>query len=368
MTRTGYAIRPDAVQPVLRADYRGTVDGRAVDLFTLTNARGMTVRATNWGARLVQIVVPDRDGRPGDVALGYDTLAEARAGQPSMGAFIGRYANRIAEGRLVLDGQLHQLSRNDGPNHIHGGSTGSRFAVFDASQPDAATLRLRYRYADGQDGYPGNLDSEVDYHVSPANELVIRYRARTDRTTVVNFTSHVFFNLRGDAGDILDHSLTVHADATTPVDPSMLPTGEIRPVRGTPFDFTQPMAVGAHIDDVDMQLVQADGYDVNYVLRDWDGSLKQAARLADPASGRVMEVFTTAPGLQLYTGNHLAGAVPRDRGKGGRVYARRHGLCLEPQHFPDSPNQPHFPGTVLEAGAEYAGCIVYRFSVDRIAS
>ena len=280
MTRTGYAIRPDAVQPVLRADYRGTVDGRAVDLFTLTNARGMTVRATNWGARIVQIVVPDRDGRPGDVALGYDTLAEARAGQPSMGAFIGRYANRIAEGRLVLDGQLHQLSRNDGPNHIHGGSTGSRFAVFDASQPDAATLRLRYRYADGQDGYPGNLDSEVDYHV----------------------------------------------------------------------------------------LAQADGYDVNYVLRDWDGSLKQAACLADPASGRVMEVFTTAPGLQLYTGNHLAGAVPRDRGKGGRVYAKRHGLCLEPQHFPDSPNQPHFPGTVLEAGAEYAGCIVYRFSVDRIAS
>ncbi|MEK9969429.1 MAG: aldose epimerase family protein [Ferrovibrio sp.] len=284
MSRIGYAIRPDleAPQPLLREHWRGSVDGRAVDLFTIANAAGMTVRATNWGARIMQILVPDRDGRFSDVALGYDCLSDAQAGQPSMGAFIGRYANRIAGGRLTLDGATWQLSCNDGANHIHGGERGSRFMVFDATQVDAATLRLQCRYADGSDSYPGNLDSVVEYHVSPANELVISYSAETDRPTVVNFTSHAFFNLRGDGGDILDHILTIDADAFTPVTPAMLPTGEIRPVRATPFDFSQPTAIGARIDEADMQLMQADGYDVNYVLNRRGNGLMRAARVVEP--------------------------------------------------------------------------------------
>lgn len=368
MSRIGHAARPETAppQPLLRERWQGRVDGRPVDLFTLANAAGMTVRATNWGAKIMQILVPDRHGRFGDVALGYDSLSDAQAGQSSMGAFIGRYANRIAGGRFELDGQSYQLSCNEGANHLHGGTRGSRYLAFAAEQPDAATLRLRYRYADGEEGYPGNLDSEVEYHVSPANELVIRYSAETDRATVVNFTSHVFFNLHSDdGGDILDHILTIDADAFTPVTPAMLPTGEIRPVHGTPFDFTQPTAIGARIDESDTQLVQADGYDVNYVLnRRSDDGLARAARVVEPKSGRVMEVFTTEPGLQFFSGNKLTGAVPRDRGKNGRLYGRRHGFCLEPQHFPDSPNHPQFPSTVLRPGERYTGRIVYRFSVD----
>jgi aldose 1-epimerase len=370
MSRIGQAVRPatDAPQPLLRERWQGHVDGLPVDLFTLSNATGMTVRATNWGAKIMQILVPDRHGRVGDVALGYDSLAEAQTGQSSMGAFIGRYANRIAGGRFDLDGATYQLSRNEGDNHLHGGTRGSRYLVFEAEQVDTATLRLRYSYADGQDGYPGTLDSEVEYHVSPDNELVISYSAETDRATVVNFTSHVFFNLRDDAGDILDHILTIDADAFTPVSPAMLPTGEIRPVRGTPFDFTQPTAIGARIDESDTQLVQADGYDVNYVLNRRSGNgLARAARVVEPQSGRVMEVLTTEPGLQFFSGNKLTGAVPRDRGKNGRLYGRRHGFCLEPQHFPDSPNHPQFPSTVLRPGQRYTGRIVYRFSVDRPA-
>jgi aldose 1-epimerase len=348
-----------------RERYRGVVEGRQVDLFTLRNAAGMTVQATNWGARIVQILVPDRHGSFDDVALGYDSLADAMAGQPSMGAFIGRYANRITQGRLMIGGKLYQLSLNSGAHHIHGGSQGSRFRVFEAEQLNDATLRLSYRYADGEEGYPGAVDSVVEYHVSAANELVIRYSADADGSTVVNFTSHVFFNLNGSGGDILDHRLTIAAAAFTPVDAAMIPTGEIRPVRGTPFDFTQPVRIGARIDVADEQLAQAGGYDHNYVLSNWDGSLAFAARLSEPASGRVMEVFTTEPGLQFYSGNHLAGSVPRDRGKAGRIYQARHGLCLEPQHFPDSPNQPHFPDTRLVAGDRYEGSIVYRFSVER---
>jgi aldose 1-epimerase len=370
MSQIGVADRPamEAPQPLLRERWQGHIDGKPVDLFTLSNATGMTVRATNWGARIMQILVPDRHGRFGDVALGYDSLADAQAGQPSMGAFIGRYANRIAAGQFRLDGQRYVLSRNDGPHHLHGGTKGSRFRVFDAEQVDGATLRLRYRYADGEEGYPGNLESEVDYHVSPANELVISYSAQGDRSTVVNFTSHIFFNLRGDGGDILDHRLTIHADAITPVDGTMLPTGEIRPVRGTPFDFTLPMGVGKRIDEGDTQLVQADGYDINYVLRPRNEAVAPVARLADPHSGRVMEVLTTEPGLQFYSGNKLSGTPPRDRGKGGRLYGRRDALCLEPQHFPDSPNHPHFPSTMLRPGERYTGRIVYRFSVEGTAA
>ena len=372
MSRIGQAVRPASdvpPQPLLRERWQGHVDGRPVDLFTISNAAGMTVRATNWGAKIMQILVPDRHGRFGDVALGYDSLVDAQAGQSSMGAFIGRYANRIAGARFELDGQSYQLSRNEGENHLHGGTHGSRFVVFEAEQPDAATLRLRYRYADGEEGYPGNLDSDVEYHVSDANELAISYSAVTDRATVANFTSHVFFNLRDDGGDILDHRLTIHADAITPVNAAMLPTGEIRPVRGTAFDFTLPMNIGARIDEDDTQLVQADGYDVNYMLNRHGGEgLVRAARVIEPQSGRLMEVFTTEPGLQFFSGNKLTGAVPRDRGKNGRLYGRRHGFCLEPQHFPDSPNHPQFPSTVLRPGQRYTGRIVYRFSVDRTAT
>jgi len=349
-----------------RDRFRTEIDGKPVDLYTIRNRSGMVVKITNWGAKIQQILVPDRAGALGDVALGYDSIDQLRGGQGAMGAFIGRYANRIGQARFTLDGREYKLAANNGPNSLHGGAKGSRFVVFDTRQIDQASVQMSYVFKDGEEGYPGTVPLRVIYTVTDANELVMAYDATAvDKTTVVNFTTNTFFNLAGhNKGDMLGHMLTIKADAFTPVDNTLIPTGEVRPVRGTPFDFTTPIALGARIAEDDEQLRLGSGYDHNFVLNKQDGELSLAARVFEPTSGRVMEVWSTEPGLQLYSGNHLEGRVPRDVGKGGALYTARTGLCLEPQHFPDSPNKPHFPSTVLKAGDWYSGRTIYKFSAQ----
>ena len=284
-----------------------------------------------------------------------------------MGAFIGRYANRIGQARFTLNGQEYRLAANNGANSLHGGRKGSRFVVFDARQIDDAAVQMTYVFRDGEEGYPGTVPLRVVYSVTDENEFSIDYDAvAVDKTTVVNFTTHTFFNLAGhDQGDVLGHVLTIDADSFTPIDETLIPTGEIRPVKGTPMDFTSPERLGARIGQDYDQLKLALGYDHNYVLNKKGGELSFAARVYEPTSGRVMEVWSTEPGLQLFSGNSLEGKSPRDVGKGGAVYAYRTGLCLEPQHFPDSPNKPNFPSTVLNAGDWYSGKTVYKFSVQK---
>jgi aldose 1-epimerase len=341
------------------------IDGKPVALSTLTNKHGMTVRLVNLGCKIEQILVPDRHGRLGDVVLGYDGIEALRAGQRSMGAFIGRYANRIANGQFLLDGTTYTLAKNDGPNTLHGGIKGSRFVVFDAEQLGPSAVRMRYTFKDGEENFPGNLATMVIYTVTDDNALELSWQAVADRRTVANFTDHSFFNLAGAGnGDILGHVLTINADHFTPVDAHAIPTGELRPVAGTPFDFTRPMAIGARIALDDPQLKIGNGYDINFVLdQERAGELTLAARATDPASGRMLEVWTTEPGLQLYSGNNLTGEVPRDVGKGGKIYGFRSGFCLEAQRFPNAPNEPGFPSSVVEPGVPFKGRIVYRFSV-----
>jgi len=338
------------------------IDGKPTDLYTLKSGTGMVVKVTNQGAKIVQILVPDKSGQLGDVVLGYETVDQYMAGRASYGAVIGRYANRIAKGRFTLNGQEYQLPVNNGPNHLHGGR-GSHFRVFEAKQLDDRNLRLTYLFKDGEEGYPGNTTLTVVYTLTDDQELRIAYEAVTDKPTVVNFTNHAFFNLAGEGqGDILGHELTINADRFTPIDATSIPTGELRPVAGTPFDFTRPMKIGARINDPDEQLKFGTGYDHNYVLNRTGSGLTLAARLADPASGRVMEVYTTEPGMQLYTGNFNTGKPPADVGKGGKPYNFREAVCLETQHFPDSPNKPNFPTTVLNPGQKFTSTTVYKFS------
>jgi len=348
-----------------RQNYQKEIDGRKVDLYTIKNARGMSVAITNWGAKVQQILVPDRSGRLGDVALGYDSIDQLQQGQTSMGAFIGRFANRIGQAKFKLGGTEYKLAANNGPNALHGGAKGSRFVVFDAKQIDDAAVQMSYVFRDGEENYPGTVPLRVVYSVTDENEFVVEYQATAvEKATVVNFTTHTFFNLAGHgAGDVLDHVVTINADAFTPIDETLIPTGEIRPVNGTPMDFTKPMQLGARIEQDDKQLKLGRGYDHNYVLNKKGSELSFAARVYEPPSGRVMEVWSTEPGLQLFSGNSLEGKIPRDVGKGGAIYGFRSGLCLEPQHFPDSPNKPNFPSTVLNAGDWYAGKTVYRFSI-----
>lgn len=326
--------------------------------FTLTGARGLEADIIAYGGAVVSLRAPDRRGVLGDVVLGFDDLAGYRATKTYMGALVGRYANRIARGRFTLDGREHQLATNDGANHLHGGVRGFDKVVWDAAPVGDDALALRYRSRDGEEGYPGNLDVEVVYTVTAENELRIDYAATTDRDTVVNLSHHSYFNL-GD-GDILAHQLTIDADRYLPVDGGLIPTGEIASVAGTPFDFREATAIGARIDAAHEQLALAGGYDHNWVLRGTMGDLRRAARVSDPASGRAMEVWTTEPGLQFYSGNFLEGT---ERGKGGRPLAHRGAFCLETQHYPDSPNQPAFPTTRLAAGSRYASTTIYRFAI-----
>jgi aldose 1-epimerase len=318
-------------------------------VYTLKNESGFEVSITNYGGAITSLKTPDRDGHFGDIVLGFETIDEYVRNPRYFGALIGRHANRIAGGKFSLNGIEYQLPQNNGANHLHGGCRG-----FDKREwtirEDGNTLHLTYFSRDGEEGYPGNVTAFVDYTLLD-NELRIDYRATTDRDTIVNLTNHSYFNLRG-AGTILDHELTLNADHYTPVSEDLIPSGEIKAVAGTPMDFVNGKAIGSDLDSV------AGGYDHNFVLNDWDRTLRLAARLYEPVSGRVLEILTTEPGMQFYSGNFLDGSFT---GKRGFVYEKYTGLCLEPQHFPDAPNHPNFPSTVLRPGEEYQHTSVYRF-------
>jgi aldose 1-epimerase len=339
-------------------------DGREVKIFTLTNAKGLTARITEYGAILVGLEVPDSKGAKADVTLGCDTLAGWLTCTSYFGASVGRFGNRIAHGKFTLDGKEYTLAINNAPNALHGGLKGFDKVVWDAkivANPEGPSLRLRYLSKDGEEGYPGNLSVTAVYTLTEDNGLKLEYTATTDKDTVVNLTQHSYFNLAGK-GDILNHEVMIPADKFTPVDSTLIPIGELRPVEGTPFDFRKPTAIGARIGQDDEQLKFGGGYDHNWVVNKQLGQLTVMARVYEPTSGRVLEVLSTEPGLQFYTGNFLDGKIT---GKGGWVYQFRNAFCMEPQHYPDSPNQPNFPSVVLKPGQVYKHTIIYRFSVQK---
>ena len=336
-------------------------DGQSIDLYTLINRQGIKVTITNYGGRVVSLFAPDRAGRVADVVLGFDDLSGYLAQNPYFGALVGRYANRIANGEFKLEGTEYHVPQNDGPNALHGGIRGFDKRVWTARDvsKENPSLELTYLSKDGEEGYPGNLSVKVIYSLTDNNELQIDYTATTDKDTVLNLTNHSYFNLAGQGnGNILNHQLTINADRFTPINSTLIPTGELRPVDGTPFDFRQPAAIGARINDDNEQMKFGRGYDHNFVVNHKGTGLVLAARVRDPESGRVMEVLTTQPGVQLYTGNFLDGTI---HGKGGKVYGYRSALCLETQHFPNSPNQPNFPFAELKPGKTFQETTVYRF-------
>ncbi len=343
----------------------GNIDEETpVYLYTLKNANGCEARITEYGGILVSLTVPDRTGKPGDVVLGFNSLDEYLKGHPYFGAIVGRYGNRIAKGRFTLDGDTYTLAANNNENHLHGGLKGFDKVVWQSAiieGEDGQTLALSYLSKDGEEGYPGNLAVKVIYTLSNDNELKIDYEATTDKATVVNLTNHSYFNLAGDgAGAILGHEVILNADRFLPVDAGLIPTGELRPVRGTPFDFTQPSTIGARIDLDTEQLRFGLGYDHCFVLGGEGSSVSLAASVYEPTTGRVMEMYTDQPAVQFYTGNFLDGSTV---GKGGTAYEHRYGFCLETQHFPDSPNRAHFPSTVLRPGETYSSHTSYKFSI-----
>jgi len=348
----------------MRESFGTTSRGEAVSVYTLKNAQGMELRVINYGGIILSLKVPDRNGRLGDVVLGYDSLADYERSSPYFGAIIGRYGNRIARGRFTLDGKTYTLATNNGPNHLHGGVKGFDKVVWDAELFESGKqvgLIFRYTSPDGEEGYPGTLQATVTYTLTDQNELIFDYHATTDRQTPVNLTQHSYFNLAGDGkGDILGHVVTLNADRFTPVDSTLIPTGEIRSVAGTPFDFRNATAIGARIEQDDQQLRYGRGYDHNFVLNKGGDGPSLAARVHEPTSGRVMEISTTEPGLQFYSGNFLDGTlVLRD----GTAVRQGDAFCLEPQHFPNSPNEPAFPSTVLCPGERYRSRIVLRLGV-----
>jgi aldose 1-epimerase len=335
-----------------------TIQGEAVSLFTLSNDRHLTVKLLNYGGIITAIETPDRKGDIADVVLGRNTLTEYQEVHPYFGAIVGRYGNRIAKGCFDLDGFTYRLAVNDGPNHLHGGLIGFDKVVWQAEEiqsREAVGVALEYLSKDGEEGYPGNLQVKVKYLLNNNNELVIEYWAVTDRPTVINLTNHSYFNLQGEgSGTILDHIMQINAKQTTAINEQLIPTGELAVVAGTPFDFTAPHTLGSRFAAV------KGGYDHNYVLDRKQTGLGLAAKVIEPQSGRIMEVFTTQPGIQLYTGNFLDGTIA---GKSGRFYGPQSGFCLETQHFPDSPNQPEFPTTRLNPGETYQETTIYKFSV-----
>jgi len=332
-------------------------DGTPVELFTLNNSHGLRARIMTYGAIVVSLEVPDRDGSLADITLGYDSLDGYLETTPYFGAVVGRYGNRIAKAKFTLDGVEYTLAANNGENHLHGGLKGFDKVMWAAEpvrEEAAVGVKLSYLSPDGEEGYPGNLSCVVTYWITEDNELKITYEATTDKATPLNLTHHSYFNLAGQGrGDILGHELILEADRYTPVDEGLIPIGELRPVAGTPFDFTTPHIIGARIAQVH------GGYDHNFVLRSGGGDLARAAQVFEPTSGRVMEVFTTEPGIQFYTGNFLDGSI---FGKVGREYNKHYGFCLETQHFPDSPNQPDFPSTILRPGETYHTLTIHKFS------
>jgi aldose 1-epimerase len=351
-----------ASRSLTKSSFGKTREGKSVDIYTLTNGSGMEARITNFGAILVSLKTPDRHGKLDDVLLGFDTVEGYLREHPYFGAVVGRYGNRIAKGQFTLNGKQYKLATNNGPNALHGGIKGFDKAVWQALPVGNSALKLTYLSKDGEEGYPGNLTVTVSYTLTDANELRLDYTASTDKDTVINITNHSYFNLAGQGtGDILGHRLMLNADRFTPVDSTLIPTGELRSVAGTPFDFRQPHAIGERIDVKDEQIQFGGGYDHNWVLNGTIGTLRPAARVVEPKSGRVLEVQTTEPGVQFYTGNFLDGAIT---GKGGKVYNKRYGFCLETQHFPNSPNEPKFPSPVLKPGETYKSTTVFKFSAE----
>lgn len=355
--------QPTVESKLTRQSFGKTAEGQEIDLYTLRNTGGMEAAITNYGAILVSLKVPDRSGKIEDVVLGFDSLDGYLGTHPYMGAVVGRYGNRIGKGVFTLNGVKYTLARNRSGNHLHGGNRGFDKQVWTAretTRDGAPAVEFTYVSPDGEEGYPGTLTARVTYSLSASNELRLDYEASTDKDTVVNLTNHTYFNLTGQGeGGILGHEVMLNADRFTPADTTLLPTGELRPVDGTPFDFRKPTAIGARIENDDEQLRLAGGYDHNYVLNVSGTAPELAARVREPESGRVLEVLTTEPGVQFYTGNFLDGSV---RGKGGAAYQRRYGFCLETQHFPDSPNKPRFPSTTLRAGETYRSSTIFRFS------
>jgi aldose 1-epimerase len=340
----------------------GTVDGKKVELYTLTNRKGVEAKITTYGGAVVSLKVPDRNGNLADIVLGYDNLAGYLQDTSYFGSIIGRYGNRIAKGRFNLNGVEYKLATNNGENHLHGGIKGFDKVVWSGAPSNVAngvSLKLTYASRDMEEGYPGNLFVTVVYTLTNNNELKIDYSATTDKDTVLNLTHHSYFNLAGEGnGDILKHEMMINANRFTPVDSALIPTGELRAVGGTPFDFLRPTAIGARINQDEEQLKLGRGYDHNFVISSRSGVMRRAARVFEESSGRIMEVWTTEPGMQFYTGNFLDGKP----GKGGKPYQIRYGFCLETQHFPDSPNHPTFPTTILKKGARYQTSTIYKFS------
>jgi aldose 1-epimerase len=344
---------------IQQAPFGTLPDGRQVTQYTLANANGMVVKIIDFGGIITEIHVPDRDGVVADVALGFDTIEPYLGPSPYFGALIGRYGNRIAKGRFTLDGKEYVLPVNNGANHLHGGTPGYDKVLWNAAV-EADALVLRYHSADGEQGYPGNLDVKATYRLTDDNEIVVRFHATTDQATPVNLTQHSYFNLRGiGQGDVLGHVLTIDADGFVPIDAGSIPLGGIAPVAGTAFDFRTPHAIGERIGADEEQIRNGTGYDHCYALNGADKTLRRAAHAVDPQSGRVLELFTQEPGVQFYSGNFLDGSL---HGK-GQAYPLRGGFCLEPQHYPDSPNRPDFPSTILRPGAVYESESRFRFSV-----
>lgn len=349
---------------VTSAPFGKMPDGTGISVYTLVNSKGMEARIINYGGIVLSLKVPDKDGKLGDVVLGYDNLDGYLKVSPYFGALIGRYGNRIGKGLFALDGKGYNLSTNDGPNHLHGGFKGFDKVVWSAKPKETKNgpaLELNYVSKDGEEGYPGTLSVTALYTITEKNELKVEFKATTDKPTICNLTHHSYFNLAGK-GDILSHVVTIPAARFTPVDATLIPTGELRPVEGTPFDFRKPTAIGARISQEDEQLKRGPGYDHNWVCDKKPGQMTVMATVKEPSTGRIMEVLSDEPGLQFYSGNFLDGTIT---GKGGVVYQHRSGFCMEPQHYPDSPNKANFPPVVLKPGQKYHNTIIYRFSVVR---
>jgi aldose 1-epimerase len=351
---------------VTRAPFGKLPDGTAVESFTLINANGLEVRAISYGGIIVNLKTKDRTGKLDDITLGYDDLAGYLKQSPYFGTIVGRYGNRIAKGQFTIDGKTYTLAKNNGPNHLHGGIKGFDKVVWKAEpfqKGDTAGVVFSHVSPDGDEGYPGALTARVTYTLTNKDELRVDYHATTDKPTHVNLTQHAYFNLAGDGTrDILGHELTIAADRYTPVDSTLIPTGELAPVAGTPFDFRKPHAIGARIGADHEQLKHGKGYDHNFVLNRTGNGLVPVVRVVEPTTGRTLDIATTEPGVQFYTGNFLDGTIT---GKGGHVYKQRYGFCLETQHYPDSPNQPKFPSTLLRPGQEYKTTTVFTFGTTK---
>jgi|SRR4051812_9366075 len=359
------AFSADKPHPVKKESF-GSVEGNPVDLYTLTNAHGLEARVTNFGGAIISLRVPDNKGQFADVVLGFDKVEDYATNEPNFGVIIGRYGNRIAKARFTLDGKEYKLAANNGPNTLHGGIKGFSKAIWKAEpfQNSKGTgLVFTYTSKDGEEGFPGNLTTKVTYTLTDKNELIFDYQATTDKPTPVNLTQHSYFNLKGEGqGDILGHELMLNADRFTPVDENIIPTGELRPVKNTPFDFTKATAIGARINADDEQIKLGRGYDHNFVINRESSKLELTARVLEPETGRVLEVYTTEPGVQFYSGNFLNGKLT---GKNGHAYQQRDGFALETQHYPDSPNHPEFPNTILRPGKTYRSETIYKFSVKK---